>query len=223
VPRRSPDPDRSALDRDRIVTAAVALADDEGLDAVSMRRLGAALGVEAMSLYHHIGGKDDLLGAMADAVAAEAAVDGAGELDGDWVAAARARCRATYLALLRHRWAAMLWATRTDVGPGRMAIMEGLLRDLARAGFAPGELDLAFHALQNHVLGHALQAVSFPHAEADLAELGRAYLATFPVATYPQLAEHIRFHIDQADTGDTPSFDLALDLLLDGLDRRRRR
>jgi AcrR family transcriptional regulator len=208
--------DRLPLDRSRIVDAAVELADAEGLDGLSMRRLGEALGVEAMSLYNHVRNKDDLLAGMADAVALEVAPIAP---DADWRTTARARCRATYQALLRHPWAPMLWVTRTDIGPGRMAFMEGLLGDLERAGFAPGPLDVAFHTLQNHVHGHALQAASFPYATEDLAELGTAYLATFPVDTYPKLAAHIRFHIEEEATGDTPSFDLALDLLLDGLAR----
>lgn len=229
MPDRSPTPTRRGLDRERVVAAAVALADTEGLDGLSMRRLGEALGVEAMSLYNHVANKDDLLGAMADAVAQEVAPTGAdaegGSTDGSaasWRSAARARCRAAHAALLRHPWAPMLWATRTDIGPGRMRFMDALLGDLERAGFSPGALDVAFHALQNHVLGHALQAASFPHRDEDLAELGRAYLRGFPADDYPRLAAHIRFHIDEApDADEQPSFDLALDLLLDGLDRMR--
>jgi AcrR family transcriptional regulator len=222
VPDRSTAADRRPLDRGRVVAAAVALADAEGLEGLSMRRLGEALGVEAMSLYNHIANKDDLLGAMADAVAAEIDphVPGSVQHHDTWRTAARTRCSATHAALLRHPWAPALWATRTDVGPARMRLMDELLGDLERAGFAPGILDLAFHALQNHVLGHALQAASFPHAEQDLAELGRAYLRTFPVDEFPRLAAHIRFHIeDEPATDEQPSFDLALELLLDGLAR----
>jgi AcrR family transcriptional regulator len=222
VPHRSPAADRRPLDRGRVIAAAVLLADAEGLDGLSMRRLGEALGVEAMSLYNHVTNKDDLLGAMADAVAAEIDPEAhtANRDNGDWRTAARTRCSAAHAALLRHPWAPALWAARTDIGPARMRLMDDLLGDLERAGFAPGTLDLAFHALQNHVLGHALQAASFPHPEQDLAELGRAYLRTFPVDDFPRLAAHIRFHIeDEPVTGERPSFDLALDLLLDGLAR----
>jgi AcrR family transcriptional regulator len=222
VPHHSPATDRRPLDRGRVVAAAVLLADAEGLDRLSMRRLGEALGVEAMSLYNHVTNKDDLLGAMADAVAAEIDPDApaSDRDDGDWRTAARARCSATHAALLRHPWAPALWAARTDIGAARMRLMDDLLGDLERAGFAPGVLDLAFHALQNHVLGHALQAASFPHPEQDLAELGRTYLRTFPVDDFPRLAAHIRFHIeDEPATDERPSFDLALDLLLDGLAR----
>jgi AcrR family transcriptional regulator len=204
---------RKALDRERVLRAAVELADDQGIDALTMRALAARLGVEAMSLYNHVDNKDDLLDGMVDLVAEEIAEPPAGA---DWRTALRHRSIAAHDALLRHRWASALWASRMEVGPARMRHMDALLRDLRAAGFPPGLLDLAFHTLQNHVLGHALQAVSFPFEEEDLPALGARYLATFPTERFPDLADHVRFHMEEA-SAEGNSFEFGLDLLLDGL------
>jgi AcrR family transcriptional regulator len=204
---------RAALTRERVLRAAVALADDHGIDAVTMRGLAAGLGVEAMSLYNHVDNKDDLLDGMVEVVAEEIDEPPTGS---DWRAALRHRAMAAHQALLRHPWASALWASRMNVGPARMHHMDAFLRDLRSAGFEPGLLDLAFHTLQNHVLGHALQAASFPFDEDELPALGVRYLETFPTDRFPDLAAHIRFHIDEA-SAEGSSFAFGLDLLLDGL------
>jgi AcrR family transcriptional regulator len=204
---------RIPLDREQVLRAAVELADKQGIDALTMRGLAARLGVEAMSLYNHVDNKDDLLDGMVDLVAEEIDEPPDGV---DWIGALRHRAIAAHDALLRHRWASALWASRMEVGPARLRHMDALLRDLRSAGFPPGLLDLAFHTLQNHVLGHALQAVSFPFDEEDLPSLGATYLATFPSERFPDLADHIRFHMQDTST-DGNSFEFGLDLLLDGL------
>lgn len=209
----TPVKDRVPLTRDRILQTAVAVADAEGIEALSMRRLGQALGVEAMSLYNHVTNKDDVLGGMLDIVAAEIAPDPTAE---GWRAVVRSQAVATHDALLRHPWAGLLWVT-APVGPARLRHMDTLLRSLRKAGFPPLLLDRAFHTILNHVIGHAIQRVNLPVSAGDMAEGAARFLATLDVQAYPDLAAHIRWHAGRPAGDD--EFEFGLDLLLDGLAR----
>jgi AcrR family transcriptional regulator len=208
---------RIPLSRERILDAAVAMADAEGIDALTMRKLAGQLEVEAMSLYNHVANKDDLLDGMIELVAAE--IEEPDE-DAGWKAAIRQRAISAHDALLRHPWASILWASRMNVGPARMRHMDAMLRQLREAGFAPGLLDVAFHTLENHVVGHALQASSFPFDADDLPALSARYLEGFPSEGFPDLAAHIRHHMDQP-ASDVSSFEFGLDAILDALERAR--
>jgi AcrR family transcriptional regulator len=208
---------RTPLSRERILQAAVSMADAEGIDALTMRRLAGQLQVEAMSLYNHVANKDDLLDGMIELVAAEIeARSGAA----GWREAIRQRAISAHDALLRHPWSSILWASRMNVGPARMRHMDAMLRELREAGFAPGLLDVAFHTLENHVVGHALQASSFPFDADDLPTLSARYLEGFPTEDFPDLAAHIRHHMDQP-AGEESSFEFGLDSILDALERAR--
>jgi AcrR family transcriptional regulator len=208
---------RIPLSRERILQAAVSMADAEGIDALTMRGLASQLQVEAMSLYNHVANKDDLLDGMIELVAAEIeAPDGAS----DWKAAVRQRAISAHDALLRHPWSSILWASRMNVGPARMRHMDAMLRQLREARFEPGLLDVAFHTLENHIVGHALQASSFPFDADDLPALSARYLEGFPSDEYPDLAAHIRHHMDRP-AGGVSSFEFGLDSILDALDRAR--
>jgi AcrR family transcriptional regulator len=208
---------RTPLSRERILQAAVSMADAEGIDALTMRRLAGQLQVEAMSLYNHVANKDDLLDGMIELVAAE--IEEPSGAAG-WRAATRQRAISAHDALLRHPWSSILWASRMNVGPARMRHMDAMLRELREAGFAPGLLDVAFHTLENHVVGHALQASSFPFDADDLPALSARYLEGFPSEEFPDLAAHIRHHMDQPAGGES-SFEFGLDSILDALERAR--
>ncbi|WP_336921977.1 TetR/AcrR family transcriptional regulator [Aquipuribacter sp. SD81] len=209
---------RPALDRPRVLAAATAVADAEGLAALSMRRLGAELGVEAMSLYHHVPNKAALLAGIADLVAGEVP-----EPDPalGWRDALQERYRRTHDALLRHPWCAALWAGQSaEVGPERLRHMDAVLATLRGAGFPPSLLELAFHSLQNHVVGHAVQAVAFSHRSdaADPLEVAaRRFLERPGLGAYPDLVAHVEWHAEHPDAAS--AFGFALDLLLDGLER----
>ena len=205
---------RRPLNRDRILRAAIELADAEGIDALTMRALAANLHVEAMSLYNHVDGKDDLLDGMVEQVAAEVEEPSG---DAGWRASLRERATSLHRVLVEHPWSSMLWASRITLGPARLRLMDGMLRDLRRAGFAPGLLDLAFHTVNNHIVGHALQHASFPFEVDELPAMSARYLEDFPAADYPDLAAHIRYHLQSAD-GDGSSFDFGLTAILDALE-----
>ncbi len=124
-------PERPSLSRERILHAAMRIADVDGLDALSMRRLGAALGVEAMSLYHHVASKDALLDGITDLALADVDLPAPG---GDWRAGVRTIARSTHDALMRHPWAATLMLSRTI--PSRFRYMEALLGHLRTGGLS---------------------------------------------------------------------------------------
>ncbi len=145
--------DRAPLDRDSVVAAAVAFADEHGTDALSMRKLAASLGYEVMSLYNHVANKAEVLSLMVDAVAAEIpALDPAA----DPIVAVRTLAVDTRAALVRHPWAAGLWL-RQMPGPARVSHMEQHLAALAATDMTPAVAHLAFHAVNNHVIGYTLQ------------------------------------------------------------------
>jgi AcrR family transcriptional regulator len=207
---------RTPLNRDRVLEAGVVLAHAEGIGAMSMRRLGRELGVEAMSLYNHVRNKDDLLDGMLDRVAGEIELpDG----DPDWRHHARRRAISAHTMLMRHPWAAALWTARLSLGPARMRYMDSALRSLREAGFSPGLLDRTYHTIENHIVGHALQALGFPLDQDEMAAVGESFLRAFPSADYPDLAAHIRHHLEHPAEGD--EFEFGLDLILDGLERLR--
>jgi AcrR family transcriptional regulator len=228
TPNDPPTSRRAPLTRDRILDAGVVLADAEGIGALSMRRLGRELGVEAMSLYNHVGGKADLLDGMLDRVVAEIELP-----DGDmgWREQTRRRAISAHSALMRHPWAASLWTSSTDPGPARLRYMDSVLRSLRVAGFPPGLLDRAFHTIEDHLVGHALQALGFPLDPDDMAEAVETFLDSFPVDTYPDLAAHIRYHLGTHDSApgeasdeahaQVDGFEFGLGLILDGLERLR--
>jgi AcrR family transcriptional regulator len=208
---------RVPLTRERVLGAAVALADRDGVRALSMRKLAQALGVEAMSLYHHVAGKDDILDGMIDVVF--------GEIDlptdeTDWKAAMRRRAISAREALRRHPWATGLMESRPTPGPANLRHHDAVLGILRNAGFP---LALAAHAyalLDSYIYGFALQETSLPfHTPEETAEVAQAIMESFPTGDYPYLTEIAVDHVLQPgyDFGD--EYEFGLDLILDGLER----
>ena len=210
---------REALNRERVLRAAMAVADSEGLDALSMRRLGQELGVEAMSVYNHVRNKDDLVGGMLELVSQEVQLP-ADELD--WRGALRARTVSAHQAFIRHPWAAQIWMSG-PISPTstRIAQSDAVLRCLREGGLSPQVIYSAYHALDGYALGYALQRASFPFSRAQLNQMAKAFLEEFSPTDNPEFAEHIRQHGDPAFTS-TDSFEFGLDLILDGLERLSR-
>ena len=207
---------RTPLSKERVLRAAIELADAEGIEALSMRRLAKELGVEAMSLYNHVANKGEILAGIIDLVA--------GEFDlpsdqSDWKVAMRRNAISSRDVLLRHRWATSIWMTQGG-GPARLRNGDWMLRTLREAGFSPELIYHAFHILESYVLGYTLQQLNFPYKGEELAGLAADFLKQIPVEDYPDLVEHIQQHLEPHDEG-TGGFELGLDLILDGLDRAR--
>jgi AcrR family transcriptional regulator len=208
-----PDPTaRSPLTTATVVAAGIGLADEQGVGALSMRNLARTLGYEVMSLYNHVRNKDDLLTLMVDAVAAE--ID-APPVDAVPLEAVRAMAVSTHDTLVRHPWAASLWL-RQPPGPARTQQMEDLLRLMYASGLSHELAHHGFHAVNNHVLGYTLQQLGMALDTADLHGKARSFMAGLSPDTYPYMVAHIQEHLD----GHTASsFELVLDLILDGLVR----
>jgi AcrR family transcriptional regulator len=209
---------RTPLNRDRVLEAAITLADEDGLEGLSMRRLGQRLGVEAMSLYNHVANKDDLLEGIVDRVAAEFE---RAPIDTDWRDAIRQAAISAHQALLRHPWACTLMLTSGGVSPGRLNYMEWILATCRRAGFSPAMTHHAYHALDSHIMGFTLWVVNFPAAD-KLSDQVASFLRDLAIGDYPYLAEHIEQHLRPSTVDGRSEFEFGLDLILDGLERLRR-
>lgn len=212
---------REPLSRERVLRAAMALADRGGIDALSMRNLASELGVEAMSLYHYVERKEDLLAAIGDRVMEE--VELADPSGADWKNAVRRMAVSYHDALRRHPWIHGIGAAPTRVGQGRLRYMEWVLRTLREAGFSPRMTHHAYHILDSHVVGSSLWEAGIAAAipKGALPDLAKTVLERVPIAEYPYFHEHAQQHIGKVTKGDRHPFELGLDLILDGLDRLR--
>ena len=211
---------RTPLSRDRVLSAAVALADREGIAALTMRRLAADLGVEAMSLYHHLPAKQALLDGVVESVLSEFAE---APPEQDW----RARLRAQFLSarqvILRHPWAPGLIAASRTVPPTVFAYYDGIIGTLVEGGFSYHLAHRALHTFGSMPLGF-VQEVFSPDAGGDTADANLEAMA----AALPHITAMVAAEIH--DAGDPTlgwcdsqtEFEFTLDLLLDGLERLRR-
>jgi AcrR family transcriptional regulator len=201
----------------------VRLADREGIEGLSMRRLGQKLGVEAMSLYNHVKNKDDLLDGMVDVVVAEIEPRLA---DADWRIVFRERVLAARKAMLRHPWAAAVIVSRKTITPTMMGYMDSMAGILRNGGFSIDLTHHAMHLMGSRVLGFAQELYDDSEALSESPAMVSAMLEQMAGA-YPHLAEIARTVVhDEASvvgTGcdDQFEFEFALDLILDGLERLR--
>ncbi|MFC7487289.1 TetR/AcrR family transcriptional regulator [Knoellia sp. CPCC 206453] len=223
-------PNRRPLSRDRVLRRAVKLADASGLDAVSMRRLGADLGVEAMSLYHHVANKEALLDAMVDHVGAELNAEIAG-LDlpdpaTDWAAALRARSLAARDVMLRHKWMPSVLESRTQISLEVVRYYDGVVGILMAGGFGHDLTHHALHALGSRVLGFTQELFDLGDAGQETSEEVMAQMAHVIPNLMGMLAAVA--HTDGPDQtlgwcDDQTEFEFGLDVVLDGLEKRRPR
>ena len=218
VNRTSAEP-RAPLTKERIVGAAVALAQREGFDALTMRKLADELGAGAMSLYHYVPNKEELLDAMVDVVFGEIELP---PTDVEWRAAMRRRALSTREALNRHRWAVGLMESPRTPGPASIRLHDAVLGCLREAGFSLELTVQAYSVLDAYIYGFALQEKSVPFEDAE----GAAAVAEEQVeeydafAGYPYLAEVVGGHVAQVGYDFATSFEHGLDLILDALQSR---
>ncbi|MFB7357600.1 TetR/AcrR family transcriptional regulator [Streptomyces gardneri] len=178
---------RTPLSRERVIRTAVAVADEKGSAALSMRAIAAPLGVEAMSLYHHVAGRDDILDGMVDAVFGEIDLP---PHDTDWKSAMRARALSARAALLRHPWAIGLMDSRSRPGPATLRHHDAVIGALRTAGFSVPMTAHAVSLIDSYLYGFVLQEISLPFSgSAELDEVAGAILHDMPADTYPHLTE----------------------------------
>jgi AcrR family transcriptional regulator len=207
---------RVPLSRDQVLREAIGLADGEGLDSLTMRELGKRLGVEAMSLYNHVRGKDEVLDGMLDLVVAEIE---APALDEEWRPAMRRRAISAREAFARHPWAAALIDSRMRSGPERLRYLDSIIGSLRRGGFSIELAASAFSLIDSYIYGFARQRGNMAsRAAASDSEAAREFLEALPSAEYPYLAQMAAM---QADSGydEAGDFEFGLELILDGLER----
>lgn len=211
-------PPRTPLTRERIVDAAAAVADSGGLESVSMRNVGRELGVEAMSLYHHIVGKEQLLDELADWVFARIHLP---SLDGEWRAAMSERAHSQREVLGAHPWGLALVESRRTPGPAVLAHHNAVIGCLRRNGFSIQLAAHAFSLLDAYVYGFVLTEQRLPF-EADEAVEDFAAELTLPVDEYPYMVEFVSELVMGRDYAYGDEFEHGLELVLDGLAARHR-
>lgn len=206
---------RVPVTKQRAMEAALSLADESGIESLSMRRLATTLGVEAASLYHHVTNKDEILDGLVELVSAEIAPPPA---DVEWRAAMRQRSLATRAVLKRHAWAVSLMASRMTPGPATLGHLDAGIGCLRNAGFS---VPLAAHGISlidSYVHGFVLQEVNLPfEGTEELTDMTQAIMDEFPANDFPHLFEVAIVHVLQPgyDYGD--EFSYGLNLILDGL------
>lgn len=209
-------PARPALTRERILRAAIDLADEDGIEALTMRRLGRRLGVEAMSLYNHVEDKDDILDGIVELIATEFEVpDGAT----DWKSSIRGSAISVHEVLLRHPWASSVIESRARAGSARLRLLDALIGILAGAGFPMPMVIRTLIALDSHTYGFTLQEQAWPFPSEMAPEIAAALADDLPADTYPNVASMLRF-VTTTPPGSLVDFEFGLDSLLDGLERR---
>jgi AcrR family transcriptional regulator len=212
----APEARRLPLSRDRILQAALELVDEGGIDALTMRRLGQTLGFEAMSLYNHVAGKDDVVDGILDLVLAESEPP---ELADDWAKAVRESAISVHGALRRHPWAVTVLMTPTRVRPARLRYMESLLALLREGGFSAEATYHAYHVLDAHIFGFSLWEASHTFSEEETANMTAAFDRLITAEEYPYLREHGEQHFAEGPHHEVSAFELGLDLILAGLEK----
>jgi AcrR family transcriptional regulator len=204
---------RSPLTRDRVLRTAVRLADKHGLEALSMRKLAAALKVEAMSLYHHVASKDELLDGMVNLVVGEIELPSA---TGDWRVAMRRRATSAHAVMMRHPWAPLLLVSRINVGPNMLRYVDATLGCLRAAGFTWLQADRGWHAIDSHIYGFTLHMLSSPITPEDYPAAAAQYLPMLPAAEYPNM-HALTTLVAEGKHDGTEDFAFGLELILSGL------
>lgn len=210
---------RAPLNRDRLLDAAMAIADAEGNSALTMRSLAHDLHVKPMAIYHHVANKEEILDGIVDLVFAEIDLPPA---DGDWKAAMRHRAVSARQVLARHPWAIPLIESRVHPGPATLRHHDAVIGALRDAGFSIQMTAHAYSVLDSYIYGFALhESVSLPFDKETSPEVAEAILAQFPASAHPHLAELAIEHILQPgyDYGD--EFEYGLDLILECLEQRK--
>ncbi|WP_370865488.1 TetR/AcrR family transcriptional regulator C-terminal domain-containing protein [Nocardioides agariphilus] len=206
---------KAPLNRERTFEVALELADREGIEAVSMRRLARELGVEAASLYHHVASKDQILDGLVDLVAAEIELPAPSP---DWRDTISQRARHTRTCLRRHPWAVSLMASRTSPGSATLALLEAGIRCFREGGFSVQQAAHAISAVDSYVHGFVLQEVNLPFRdETELAAMTAAIMETFPASEFPYLFEMTVEHVLKPGFDYGKEFDSGLAVVLDGL------
>jgi len=209
---------RTPLSRERILQAALRHVDEAGVESLTMRKLGDALGFEAMSLYNHVANKADVLDGILDLVLAESQPPAPGA---DWAASVRASAVSVHDALRRHPWSCSLLMSPKHARPERVRYMDQLLGTLREAGFSAEATYTAYHVLDAHIFGFSLWETSHTYSAEEASDLAKRFAHTFNAHEHPYLHEHAQQHSSEGSHRGVSAFELGLDLILAGLESIR--
>lgn len=212
-------PPRTPLSRERVLRAAIAVADQVGLESLTMRRLGTHLGVEAMSLYKHVANKDDLLDGIVDMVVSEIDLP---PTEADWKTAMRERASSARQVLTKHPWAIGMMESRATMGPTALRYVDAVIGSLLAGGFSVAMAAHAFVVLDSFIYGFVVQEMGMPVDGTDeTVDRTGAMLQTFADNPYPHLAAVVAVHVDGPGFDYATEFEFGLELILDALETHR--
>ncbi len=203
---------RPPLTRERVFEAAVDVADQDGLGALTMRRLGAELGVQAMSIYKHVTNKEEILDGIIELILGqiETPRDGA-----DWKVAMRRRAISAREVLSRHSWAIGLLEARGSTGPNSLRYVDSILGNLRSAGFSIENAVHAFWLLDSFVYGQVIQETSLPISSSkEMTDSTGSTLEQVTAVDYPHLVE-VAEHAMRSEYSVDKEFEFGLDLILE--------
>jgi AcrR family transcriptional regulator len=207
---------RAPLTKETVIVAAVKLADAGGIESLSMRKLGQALGVEGMALYHHFANKEALIDGMVDSVHAEVKVPTDNQ---EWQAAMHERAVSAVQAAARHPWSAALIESRANPGVASMQLIDATVKCLLQAGFGIDMVAHVISVLDAYTFGFAQQLRSPSDNIEQEAQMGQDILAQFPFDRYPYVGQLITEHVAKAGYRSMDEFEFGLELILDGVGR----
>ncbi len=217
MPAPKPTPRKVRLNAERVTVGAIALADEIGVDALTIRRLAEALGTKPMTIYHHLPGKDAILDAMVDEVFAEMEKPPVGI---GWKPAIRQRCISARQVLARHPWAPALMDSRANPGPETLAHHDAVLGCLRQGGLSLEMTAHAYALLDSYVYGFALQEANLPATGGpELVDLAETAIAP-SAESFPHLIEFTVDHVLQPGYDFRDEFEFGLDLILDALEAK---
>jgi AcrR family transcriptional regulator len=216
-PVQSSSGDRAPLSRERVLRGAVAVADAGGLAGLTIRSLAQELGVKPMSVYHHVGNKEEILDGIVDIVFSEIELP---STDGSWRTEITKRAFSARAALRRHPWAIGLLESRTSPGPATLRHHDTNIGVLRAAGFSVEATAHAYALIDSYVYGFALQEAGLPFEGPDnVAEIAAPIMELFSSGEYPHMVELATEFVLQPGYDFGNEFDFGLGLILDGLER----
>lgn len=210
------DPKRAPLSRERVLRAAIAVADTGGITALTIRSLADELGVKPMSLYHHVPNKEAIIDGVIDVVFSEIDLPPAGE---GWRPALRRRAYSARAVLRRHPWATPLMESRSHPGSATLRHHDAVIGTLRRGGFSIALAAHAYSLMDSYIYGFALEEAALPFEPQNAGEAVPDFIAQFAMQDYPYLTEMGVEHIMRPGYNYSDEFDFGLELILDGLER----
>jgi len=209
---------RAPLSRDRVLDGAMRVADGGGLGSLTIRSIAEELGTKPMSIYHYVGGKDEIIDGIVDRVFGEMDLPAT---EGDWRSEMHRRCASARSVLRRHPWAIPLLQSRTSPGPATLRHLDAVIGSLRGAGFS---LELTAHAyavIDSYVYGFAMSEASLPiNGPETVGEVAESMMFQYLAADYPNLLEFTTGHVLQPGYDFGLEFDFGLDLVLDALEAK---